>query len=99
MLRWYAERVWKLAALPVALWKMRWRSVKMEDSSSRGANAENLGMVKAAGVDGKIAKQTGLTMILMIVRADVIVRKGQGLTFVKMGESSRWMQTGRSWVS
>jgi len=78
---------------------MRCRLVKMEDWRLRGANVENLGMVKAAGVDGKIAKQKGLTMISTIVRAGVSERKGQGLMFVKRGESSRWTQTGRSWVS
>ena len=88
-----------MVALLVALWKMRCRLVKMEDSKSRGANAENSEMVKAAGVGGKRGKRKGLTMISMIVRASVIEWIGRGLMFVKMGESLRWTQTGRSWVS
>ncbi len=88
-----------MVSLLVALWKMRCLLVKMEDSRSRGVNVENSGMEKAAGVDGKIAKQTGLTIISIIVRAGMIVWKKQASMFVKMAESSRWTQTGHSWVS
>lgn len=75
---------------------VRCRSVKMEYSRSRDANAENSGMGKAAGADVRKVRQKGLTMLSTIVLAGEIERTGQGLMFVKMGESSRWTQMGRN---